>query len=317
MRRAVLHAYTAGVNAYIQGARPAIWRSNTRCSTCAWTTLPSIHGPLDTLAWLLATQLADSGNVSQEIMRAQALTRIDEAMLALYTPPPAPDAPSILSAADLGLPDAAPDADPGSSAAPPADYTRLPLAETLAAFDLLGPRDMPESTAWVVSGDHTASGLPLLAAAPGYPLQMPSPYYEVGLYCIETPELCPYNLAGLSVPGVPGIFNGHNGHAAWVLSGAWIDEQDLLVVRLNPDNPLEYAWDGGWREMTTREETLVINGVDEPQTFTVTSTHLGPVIASTSPLLGRDRAGRPLDRAARPCRSVDRAVQAQARPVVG
>ena len=289
--RAVLHAYTAGVNAYIQGRAPgdlAVEYTLLDLRLDDITIDP--WSPLDTLAWLLALQWQTSGNVSQEIMRAQALTRIDEAMLALYTPPPAPDAPSILSAADLGLPDAAPDADPGSSAAPPADYTRLPLAETLAAFDLLGPRDMPESTAWVVSGDHTASGLPLLAAAPGYPLQMPSPYYEVGLYCIETPELCPYNLAGLSVPGVPGIFNGHNGHAAWVLSGAWIDEQDLLVVRLNPDNPLEYAWDGGWREMTTREETLVINGEDEPQTFTVTSTHLGPVIASTSPLLGRDQA---------------------------
>src|SRR5690606_5639235 len=201
---AVLHAYTAGVNAYIQGRAPgdlAVEYTLLDLRLDDITIDP--WSPLDTLAWLLALQWQTSGNVSQEIMRAQALTRIDEAMLALYTPPPAPDAPSILSAADLGLPDAAPDADPCSSAAPPADYTRLPLDETLAAFDLLGPRDMPESTAWVVSGDHTASGLPLLAAAPGYPLQMPSPYYEVGLYCIETPELCPYNLAGLSVPGVP------------------------------------------------------------------------------------------------------------------
>src|SRR5690606_25519967 len=154
----------------------------------------------------------------------------------------------------------------------------------------VGPRDMPEGTAWVVSGARTATGSPLLASAPGYPLQMPSPVYEVGLYCIETPELCPYNLAGLSVPGVPGVFSGHNGHAAWALNSAWIDEQDLLVIRLNPDNPHQYAWDGGWRDITIRDETLVVNGRDEPETFTVQTTHLGPVIATISPLLGRDQA---------------------------
>jgi len=286
--RAVLHAYAAGVNAYIAGRAPGdlaveYTLLGLRLDDIAiepWT-------PLDTLAWLLALQWQTSGNVTEEITRAQALIRVDDAMLAYYTPSPASATP-ILSAADLGLPDAAPP--PDRAALPLADYTRLPLAEALAGLDRIGPRTLPDGTAWVVAGALTATGGPLLAAAPSYTLQVPSPWYEVGLYCIETPELCAYNLAGLSVPGVPGVFNGHNGRAAWALNNAWIDEQDLLIVRLNPANRRQYAWDGGWREMTTREETLAINGADAPQTFTVASTHLGPVIAVTAPLLGRDQA---------------------------
>src|SRR5690554_3951668 len=289
--RAVLHAYTAGVNAYIEGRSPGDLAVEYTLLDLRLGDIPiEPWTPIDSLAWLLALQWQTSGNVAQEILRAQALTRVDEAMLALYTPPP--DAsPSVLSAADLGLPaEDTPAPEPEPAAAPPTDFTRLPLAEALAALDQVGPRDMPEGTAWVVSGARTATGSPLLASAPGYPLQMPSPVYEVGLYCIETPELCPYNLAGLSVPGVPGVFSGHNGHAACALNSAWIDEQDLLVIRLNPDNPHQYAWDGGWRDITIRDETLVVNGRDEPETFTVQTTHLGPVIATISPLLGRDQA---------------------------
>lgn len=290
--RAVLHAYAAGVNAYVEGRSPGDLAVEYTLLDLRMDDIPlEPWSPLDSLAWLLAYQWRSSGNVAQEITRAQALTRVDEAMLDYYSPALPDGATTILSAADLGLPAELPPPDaPAGDALPMADFSRLPLAEALAGFDLLGPREMPEGTAWVVSGALTASGSPLIATAPGQVLEMPSPWYEVGLYCIETPERCPYNLAGLSVPGIPGVFSGHNEHAAWALNGAWIDEQDLLVVRLNPDNAQQYAWEGGWRDMITREETLVINGVDEPQTFTVSSTHLGPVIAATSPLLGRDQA---------------------------
>lgn len=290
--RAVLHAYSAGVNAYIEGRSPGDLAVEYTLLGLRVNDIPiEPWTPLDSLAWLMALQWQNSGNVAQEIANALALARVDDAMLALYTPRPPLDAATILSAADLDLPETPSPAD--AAVPPPAalpDYTRLPLAEVLAGLDLVGPREMPEGTAWVVAGSQTASGSPLLAVAPGSPLQIPSPFYEVGLYCIETPELCPYNLAGLSVPGIPGVFSGHNGRVAWALNAAWIDEQDLFVVRLNPANPLQYAWGGGWRDLIAREELLIINGVEEPQPFTVYSTHLGPVIATTSPLLGRDQA---------------------------
>jgi penicillin amidase len=77
---------------------------------------------------------------------------------------------------------------------------------------------------------------------------------------------------------------------AWGITGAGIDEQDTCIIRLNPDNPAQYAWEGGWREMEVIEDALAINGVDEPVPFTIYRTHLGPLIAAPSSLAERDQA---------------------------
>jgi penicillin amidase len=209
-------------------------------------------------------------------------------MLDYYSPlTPSPDAPTILSQWTV---DSLPESVSEESPLPSADYTRLPLDDALAGFDQLGAREAPDSSAWVVSGTLTASGQPLMAAAPGLPLQIPSAWYEIGLYCIETSPRCPYNVTGLSLPGLPTVIMGHNDAIAWTITGASIDEQDISIARLNPKNPAQYAWEDGWHAMTIIDDALIINGVEEPEPFTIYRTHLGPVIAAPSPLLGRDQA---------------------------
>ncbi|MBN1967717.1 MAG: penicillin acylase family protein, partial [Anaerolineae bacterium] len=291
--RAALAAYAAGVNAYIADRSPG--------ELALEYTLLDLRGgaivippwtPLDSLAWSAAMHWQTSGSAIREIENAQALTRVDGAMLGLYAPLNAPESsPTILSAEDLGLPaDVTPAPEPEITLPTGVDYTRLPLDRALAALDLIGPRGVPESTGWVVSGARSATGLPLLAVAPGAPVEMPSPWYEVGLYCIETSYACPYNVTGFSMPGLPAVFSGHNDRIAWGLTGAWIDEQDLTIIRLNPDNPAQYAWDGGWRDLEITEEALIVNGLEEPVPITIARTHLGPVIALPPPLVGRDQA---------------------------
>src|SRR5690606_5169063 len=120
--------------------------------------------PLDSLAWAVALHWQSGGNAIQEIQHALALTRVDEAMLVLAAPP--------------ALGDATPYHVP-----PGTDYSRLPLDDALAGLSLLGPSDTIESSGWAVSGARTASGRPLLAVAPGGPVQMPSPWYENSLFC--------------------------------------------------------------------------------------------------------------------------------------
>jgi penicillin amidase len=271
--RAVLLAYAAGVNAYIEERDPGqlaleYTLLNLRADDIQiepWT-------PIDSLAWLVALHWQNSGNASRELEHALALTRVDEGMLALYSP--------LVSSEDATTP------------LPPTgiDYTRLPVESALAELDLIGPRTMQDGSTWVVSGAHTASGQPLLAAAPGQPVQMPSTWYEVGLYCLETVPDCPYNVTGFSIPGVPTIVMGHNAQIAWGWSSAWIDEQDVYVIRLNSDRPAQYAWNGDWLPMEVIDEPLTINGVEEPLPFTFYRTALGPVIAAPSPLLDRDQA---------------------------
>lgn len=59
-----------------------------------------------------------------------------------------------------------------------------------------------------VRGDRASNGAPLLAAEAYSSIQMPG-WYEVGLSGGNVRAI------GLSLPGVPGIFAGHNGRVAW------------------------------------------------------------------------------------------------------
>ena len=268
--RGVLSAYTAGVNAYLMDRDPGeLALEYTVLNLTTEDIVVAPWSPLDSLVWAVALQWQSSGNAAHEIENAQILTRVNEEMLSLIAP--RGSAPAFYVPENV-------------------DYARLPLDDALVAFDRVGPRDMLQGTAWVVSGDMTVSGKPLLAFAPGLPVQMPSPWYEIGLYCIETQAQCPYNITGLSIPGLPTIVAGHNDAIAWGSTSAWIDEQDVYIIQLNPDNPAQYLWNGVWLDMEVIEDSLVINGQEEAEPLTIYRTHLGPVIAAPSPLLKRDQA---------------------------
>jgi penicillin amidase len=47
---------------------------------------------------------------------------------------------------------------------------------------------------------------------------------------------------------------------------------------VNPDNPFQYEWNGSWRDMTVRQETIRFAGSSETITIQVRETHLGPII---------------------------------------
>ena len=50
-----------------------------------------------------------------------------------------------------------------------------------------------------------------------------------GLHCRTVDADCPYDLAGVTFPGIPGIVLGHNGRIAWGATNADPDVQDLFV----------------------------------------------------------------------------------------
>ena len=71
------------------------------------------------------------------------------------------------------------------------------------------------SNGWVVGGDHTASGAPILANDPHLGISLPGVWSQVGLHCREVTETCPLDVAGFSFSGVPGVVIGHNADIAW------------------------------------------------------------------------------------------------------
>ncbi len=77
---------------------------------------------------------------------------------------------------------------------------------------------------------------------------------------------------------VPGIIIGHNNNIAWGVTNVYPDVHDHYQIKVNPDNPLQYEWNGQWRDMTVRNETINFGDGAAPITFKVRETHLGPII---------------------------------------
>lgn len=140
-------------------------------------------------------------------------------------------------------------------------------------LDVLGPDDgLSGSNNWVVSGERTASGQPLMAGDPHRGAEVPNVYYQNHLTCDD------FDVIGMSFPGLPGFPHfGHNPHVAWCITHTGADVQDLFVERFDPRDPARYVFQDGFKYATWLTETLYVRG-GEPETLDVVLTHHGPVI---------------------------------------
>ncbi|MFF1393275.1 GNAT family N-acetyltransferase [Streptomyces sp. NPDC058287] len=130
------------------------------------------------------------------------------------------------------------------------------------------------SNGWLVTGDRTATGGPLIAGDPHRYIEDPGVYQQIRLACPE------YDVVGLAVPGVPGI--GHFGHTdtvAWAITNAMADYQDLYRERLRrlPDGGVEALGPDGWRPAFRSVETFEVAGA-RPQEVEVVETERGTVV---------------------------------------
>lgn len=133
------------------------------------------------------------------------------------------------------------------------------------------------SNNWVVSGRRTASGKPLLANDPHLAPTAPSIWYLVHL---NAPGL---RVAGVSLPGAPGVIIGHNDRIAWGVTNLGPDVQDLYVEKFDPENPRRYQTPTGWREAEVRREQITVrksptDTATEIVELEVTVTRHGPII---------------------------------------
>jgi penicillin amidase len=112
------------------------------------------------------------------------------------------------------------------------------------------------SNNWVVSGAHTASGKPLLANDPHLTLGVPSIWTAVHL---SAPDL---DVAGVTMPGVPGVILGRNRRLAWGATNVHDDCADLYIEQFDPAHPDRYRVGDGWQTITARNEPIrVRNGM--------------------------------------------------------
>ena len=257
--RAALEAYAEGVNAYISTHRGRLGLEFTLLGLTGVRFDPEPWTPLNTITWAKVMAWDLGGNRSDELLRAQITARLGTSALSELVPPYPDDYPVIV----------------------PHPLTGATLrAVSEAAFDthFLGEGDDVGSNSWVVSGERTETGMPLLANDPHLGIQMPSIWYEIGLHCEPVGPDCPYNVVGSSFASTPGVVIGHNDHIAWGVTNLGPDVQDLFIERVNPENPNQYEYKGEWLDMEIVREEIIVAGREEPVVMDVRITRHGPII---------------------------------------
>ncbi len=272
--RAALHAYAEGVNAYIEQNKNNLPLEFKVLGLTGAKWEPEPWKPLDSITWGTMMSYDLGGNYKAELRRVQLLNNFGQEWMDDLANQPEKE----------GYPVIVPQA---------IDWDRLGADATLASLPqslALGSGDGIGSNNWVVSGDHTETGLPLLANDPHLGIQMPSIWYENGLHCQTVSEECPYDVVGFTFASVPGVVVGHNQHIAWGVTDAVPDVQDLFVERINPENPNQYEVNGQWQDMDIRREAIRVAGQDEPEYVTIRSTRHGPIINDIAYGAGKDWA---------------------------
>ena len=149
----------------------------------------------------------------------------------------------------------------------------------------------------VLAGSRTASGKPLLEGDPHLSVRNPAIWYEVAM---RGPG---YDIAGFSIPGLPGIGIGHNARLAWTFAVAYADVQDFFLEQPDPADPRRFMFKGLSEAATAVREPIKVKGKAEPVLYDVLVTRHGPLMTGvlknrTAPLALRWTAldgGRSMD----------------------
>lgn len=295
-------AYADGVNAYLSsrsGAELSLEYAVLGLQNAEYE--PELWTPADSVAWLKAMAWDLRSNLEEEIDRALLATALSpEDVALLYPSYPYATHPTIVGGA-LAQPAAPPSAPAGLAAQPIAvsdhesqDAAAAELGDARTAASTLGALTelkaslaaLPEligpagneigSNSWVASGALTDTGAPLLANDPHLGAVMPSVWYQMGLRCSAVTAECPFDVAGFSFSGLPGIIIGHNDTIAWGLTNLGPDVADLYLERITETG---YEIDGVEQPFITRNETITVAGGDDV-TVEVRATGRGPIVTS-------------------------------------
>jgi penicillin amidase len=282
--RRYLQAYTDGVNAYLDSRGPgSLGVEYAVLGLRVSVADPEPWDPIDSVAWLKAMAWDLRGNYDEELERGLAYATVRDVGMVdeLFPRYPYESRAPILPSAGL---ESATDAAAASSFAMDAagvDELERALSATrdaLAAVPhLVGEGDGVGSNSWVISGEHTESGAPLLANDPHLSISAPGIWMQMGLYCTEVSRACPFSVTGFTFAGFPSVIIGHNAELAWGLSNMGADVTDFFLERVDTDAGT-YQRDGEEVPLTVRTETIEVNG-GEPVTMEVRSTVHGPLVS--------------------------------------
>ncbi len=133
---------------------------------------------------------------------------------------------------------------------------------------------LPGSNAWAVSGTHTADGKPLLSNDMHLEFGIPGVWHAVQL---ESPGL---DVAGVALPGIPGVISGHNDRIAWGETNLGFDVQDIYAEKMDLRSG-RYIFEGKAEQARSEREIIRIKGRAAEELLVWVTRH-GPVVEQTS-----------------------------------
>ncbi len=256
--RAVYEAYALGINAFIE-------RYSTKLpiefSLLAYE--PDPWQPEDSVAFarLMAWNLSFSWQI--DLVLGQLVEKLGARKAREVFPDFPKDAPSIVANGPLSF----------------SELTSPFMQGAKELNDFLGIGGARlGSNAWVVSGEKTECGKPILANDPHLPLMVPSVWYQMHL---SSPT---HEVAGVALPGLPGIVIGHNENIAWGLTNGMVDDVDFYLEQTGSDTSETY-WDGKkWQRFSVHEEEILVRDEAEPVVLKVRGTRNGTVVTDVHPV---------------------------------
>ncbi|MEA2459640.1 MAG: penicillin amidase [Thermoleophilaceae bacterium] len=250
--RAYLEAYSAGVNAAIAAAHALpLELQLLRIDPEPWT-------PADSLAVGKVVALGFSTNMETELFRAELVSLIGAEKVARLEPQYPGGNPVVTQ--------------PGAPWSGGGIELAAQIAEVREAVGLSLER--AGSNNWVVSGERSTSGQPLLANDPHISATIPDVWYAVEL---SSPDV---EMRGGSLPGTPGLVIGQSRHVAWGFTNVMADVQDLYVERVRSAHEgqvASYEFRGEWLPMTVVHEQIGVRG-RHPEPIEIWATHHGPIV---------------------------------------
>jgi penicillin amidase len=256
--RRALEAYAAGVNARLAEINSdALGRGAPEMFLFAASM--ALWQPADSIAIVKLMGMQLSGHLDAEVLRARTSLMLNDPARLLDLLPDAPGSgvAALPQYAEIapGLPRYA--TGTNTERHPLSPFKRTPLAGA--------------SNAFAAAPSRSASGGTLLANDPHLGFTAP------GIWYLARMELDTGGVIGGTIPGIPVIMTGRSATLGWGLTSSYLDDQDVYIERLNPENPEEYLTPEGYKPFESRPSIVDIKDAP-PITLTLRWTENGPVL---------------------------------------
>jgi penicillin amidase len=248
--RRMLKAYAAGVNGIAQSGRALPLEYRLLGVT------PEPWEPMHSLAAFKLLALGLSMNWDTELQRLELLRAIG---------------PEHAARLDIVYPDANPTILASTVRAAGGD-TRSQLLTMFREAARWIPTAGGMSNSWVVSGDRTTTGRPILCNDPHLVPGMPSIWYAAHVQAGDD-----FEATGVTMPGMPFVIIGHNRRVAWGFTNSFADCQDLIIEEFDSPAADRFRTERGFEPTRRLREIIHVKNSSDVLEEVVVTRH-GPVV---------------------------------------